>query len=99
MAANKFTKFLILLGVFSAGLAIPAAAQTFDTSGLDNLSGPYFVRQVTTTDLDPNTRAFGRAVSSTGVMIFNGQVPGQYTFIGQMSDTVAGTSGAVYSTS
>jgi len=98
MPATKFTKILTFMPLFSAGLAIPAAAQTFDTSGNANLSGPYFVRQVVTTDLDPNTGAIGRAISLTGVMIFNGQIPGQYTFIGQMSDSMAGTSGAVYST-
>jgi uncharacterized protein (TIGR03437 family) len=99
MAANKFTKILTFITVFGAGLAIPAAAQSFDTSGNANLNGAYFVRQVVTTDLDPNTGAIGRAISLTGVMLFNGQVPGQYTFIGQMSDSMSGTSGASYSAS
>ncbi len=96
MLLSKSTGILTFITIFCAGFAIPAAAQTFDTSGNGQLSGEYFVRQVVTTDLDTNTSAIGRAISITGVMIFNGQ--GSYTFIGQMTDTMAGTSGVAYST-
>jgi uncharacterized protein (TIGR03437 family) len=96
MASNKFTLRLVFIIGLCAGLALPAAAQTFDTSGNGNLNGEYFVRQVLTTDLDTNTSAIGRAISIIGVMLFDGN--GNYTFIGQMSDTMAGTSGVSYST-
>jgi uncharacterized protein (TIGR03437 family) len=84
------------MSAFCAAL-VPAAAQTFDTSGNGKLKGAYFVRQVLTTDLDTNTSAIGRAISIIGIMTFDGD--GNYTFTGQMTDSMAGTSGAAYSTS
>ncbi len=77
MAFNKFTCLLIC-----AGVAIPAAAQNFDNSGNSKLNGDYFVRQVVTTELDPDTSAIGRAVSIIGIMTFDGI--GTYTFNGQI---------------
>jgi uncharacterized protein (TIGR03437 family) len=97
MASNKSTKILAFMTVFCAGLALPAAAQTFDTSGNGKLNGDYFVRQVITTNLDPNTSAIGRAISLTGVMTFDGN--GNYSFTGQMLDTQVGTTAQPYSTS
>jgi uncharacterized protein (TIGR03437 family) len=97
MASNTSTKILTFTTVFCAGLAIPAAAQTFDTSGNGKLNGDYFVRQVITTNLDPNTSAIGRAISLTGVMTFDGK--GNYSFTGQVLDTQVGTTAQPYSTS
>jgi uncharacterized protein (TIGR03437 family) len=93
MALNKFTGILISC----AGLAIPAAAQTFDTSGNGKLKGDYFVRQVVTTNLDPNTSAIGRAISLTGIMTFDGK--GNYKFAGQELDTKAGSSAVAFNAS
>jgi len=90
---NKFTGLLI----FCAGVGIPAAAQTFDTSGNNKLHGDYFVRQVVTTNLDQNTSAIGRALSLIGIMTFDGN--GNYTFSGQKTDTNVGGPAAAYSTS
>ncbi len=95
MASNKFAPLLVFIS-FCAGLAAPAAAQTFDNSANSQLNGQYFVRQVLTTNLDSNTSAIGRAISIIGAMIFDGN--GNYTFIGQMTDSTAGTAGAAYST-
>jgi hypothetical protein len=95
MASNKLTLFFILISGVSAG--IPAPAQTFDTSGNGKLTGPYFVRQVVTTDLDANTNAIDRAISLTGVMTFDGHA--NYTFAGQEFDTMAGSSAVAYDTS
>ena len=95
MPLSKSSALLTCITALFAGLPVPAAAQTFDTSGNGKLNGEYFVRQVVTTDLDSITSAIGRAISIIGVMIFDGN--GNYTFIGQMSDTMAGTSGVTYS--
>jgi uncharacterized protein (TIGR03437 family) len=97
MLPRKFTGLLIWMSGLCAGLAVPAAAQNFDTSGNGKLNGDYFVRQVLTTDLDANTSAIGRAISLTGIMTFDGQ--GNYTFAGQMTDNQAATAGVPYSTS
>jgi uncharacterized protein (TIGR03437 family) len=78
-----------------AGLAIPAAAQTFDTSGNSKLNGDYFVRQVITTNLDSSTSAIGEAISITGIMTFDGQ--GGYTFNGQKMDSMVPGSATAYS--
>jgi uncharacterized protein (TIGR03437 family) len=91
MTLNKLTGLLILC----AGVAIPAAAQDFDTSGNNKLNGDYFVRQVVTTNLDPNTSAIGRAISIIGIMNFDGN--GNYAFNGQMLDTNVGGSAVAYS--
>jgi uncharacterized protein (TIGR03437 family) len=96
MAPNRFTGLLIFMSGFCAGLAVPAGAQTFDTSGNGNLKGDYFVRQVVTTDLDSNTSAIGRAISLTGIMTFDGH--GNYTFSGQKLDTQVGGSAVAFST-
>jgi uncharacterized protein (TIGR03437 family) len=88
-------KALLALTTCIAGLALPAAAQTFDTSGNGKLNGPFFLRQVITTSLNTNTSAIGRAVSLTGVISFDGQ--GNYTFIGSMMDNTAGNSAVTYS--
>jgi uncharacterized protein (TIGR03437 family) len=94
MAPSKF-RILMFMSGCCAGLAIPAAAQTFDTSGDGKLNGDYFVRQVVTTNLGSVSSVIGRAISIIGIMTFNGQ--GSYTFTGQMTDTQAGTSGVAYS--
>jgi uncharacterized protein (TIGR03437 family) len=96
MASNTFTRLLFFIS-FCTGLAAPAAAQTFDNSANNQLNGQYFVRQVLTTNLDTNTSAIGRAISIIGAMIFDGN--GNYTFIGQITDSTAATPGAPYSTS
>src|SRR3984885_16021510 len=95
MALPKFTGILGFISAFCVGSALPAAAQTFDTSGNGKLNGDYFVRQVVTTNLNTNTSAIGRAISIIGIMTFNGR--GNYAFAGQMTDTEAGTSGVAYS--
>jgi uncharacterized protein (TIGR03437 family) len=96
MASNKFNVILTFLTVYSAGLAVPAAAQTFDTSGNGKLKGDYFVRQVVTTDLNTLTSAIGRAISLTGSMSFDGN--GRYIFTGQKLDTQVGGSAVAFST-
>jgi uncharacterized protein (TIGR03437 family) len=93
MPINKITALLI----FCAGVAIPASAQNFDTSGNNKLNGDYFVRQVVTTELDQTTSAIGRAISLTGVMTFDGS--GNYTFNGQITDSTVAGPAAPYSTS
>jgi uncharacterized protein (TIGR03437 family) len=103
MALHKFSGILRFLSGFCVGFALPAAAQTFDTSGNGKLNGDYFVRQVLTTNLNTNTSAIGSAISIIGILTFNGQVPGQYTFFGQKTtfnatDTPSITSGVAYST-
>jgi len=80
---------------FYAGLAIPASAQTFDTSGNSKLNGDFFVRQVITTNLNSSTSAIGQAISITGIMTFDGQ--GHYTFSGQKVDSTAGDSASPFS--
>ncbi len=81
---------------FSAGLAVPASAQTFDTSGNNKLNGDYFVRQVITTNLNTSTSAIGQAYSITGIMTFNGQ--GNYTFQGQLLDSMKTGGATAFST-
>jgi len=88
---------------FSAALVLAVAcfasanAQNFDNSGNGTLTGTYFVRQVLTAKLDPNTSAIGRAVSIVGNMTFDGK--GNYSFTGQMVDTSVSTSAAPYTVS
>jgi uncharacterized protein (TIGR03437 family) len=60
------------------------------------LNGPFFVRQVITTQLDTNTSAIGRAVSLLGIMTFDGQ--GNYNFVGQKVDTKVGGAGQAFLT-
>jgi uncharacterized protein (TIGR03437 family) len=98
MPLSKSAGILAFIFILCAALAIPAAAQTFDTSGNGKLNGDYFVRQVVTTNLATNNSAIGRAIGILGIMTFNGQVPGQYTFAGQKLDTQAGDSAVPYST-
>jgi len=83
--------------ILCAPLTKPAGAQTFDSSGNGSLKGGYFVRQVVTAKLDPNTSAIGRALSLAGVMTFDGK--GNYSFAGQMVDTQAGSTAKPYSIS
>ncbi len=87
----------MLMSGFYAGLAIPASAQTFDNSGNSKLNGPYFVRQVITTNLDSSTSAIGQAISITGIMTFDGQ--GNYIFQGQMLDSTKTGGATALSTS
>jgi uncharacterized protein (TIGR03437 family) len=74
-----------------------AGAQNFDNSGNGTLTGTYFMRQVLTANLDPNTSAIGRAVSIVGNMTFDGM--GNYSFSGQIVDTNVGSSAAPYTVS
>ena len=87
----------VSVSVLCALFTLFVQAQTFDTSGNSMLKGDYFVRQIVTANLDPNTSAIGRAFSLTGVMTFDGH--GKYTFAGQMLDTQAGATAKPYSTS
>lgn len=89
MVLTKSIRLLKLMSALSAALAIPAAAQTFDTSGNGKLNGPFFVRQVATTNLNSATSAIGEAISVIGIMTFDGQ--GNYTFIGIKRDTADST--------
>jgi len=84
----------IAFAVFLCGMGGVGFAQTFDTSGDSTVNGPYFVRQVLTSNLDQTTSAIGRAASLTGIMTFNGS--GNYSFSGQITDTQAGTQAASY---
>lgn len=86
---------LIVASLFALGAQ--ANAQNFDNSGNGNLKGTYFVRQVLTANLDPNTSAIGQAVSITGTMTFDGN--GNYTFTGQKTDSTAGSAPAAYTIS
>ena len=94
MAINKFIRILTLISTYCAAIALPAAAQNFDTSGNGKLNGPFFVRQVITTQLDSNTSAIGQAISILGIMTFDGQ--GNYAFIGQKVDTQVGGLGQAF---
>lgn len=82
---------------FALSFAPHASAQTFDASGNGTLKGDYFVRQVITANLDPNTSAIGRAVSLTGTITFDGK--GNYSFTGQLMDTKAGSTATPYTVS
>ena len=62
MPLSKSSALLTCITALCAGLPVPAAAQTFDTSGNSKLNGEYFVRQVVTTDLNTITSAIGRAM-------------------------------------
>ena len=75
---------------------LAGVAQNFDTSATGSVKGPYFVRQVLTSNLDQTTSAIGRAASLTGIMTFDGA--GNYSFSGQITDMQAGTSAASYTT-
>src|ERR1700734_2409806 len=92
MAPNTFVRILMFMSGLCAGLAVPASAQTFDTSGNGKLNGDFFVRQVITTNLDSSTSAIGNATSITGIMTFDGQ--GNYSFQGQRLDSPATTASA-----
>jgi len=95
MAPNRLVRILMFMSGFYAGLAIPASAQTFDTSGNGKLNGDFFVRQVITTNLNSSTSAIRQAISITGIMTFDGQ--GHYTFTGQKLDTSVGTTAVAFS--
>ena len=94
MAINKFIRILTLISTYCAAIALPAAAQNFDTSGNGKLNGPFFVRQVITTQLDTTTSTIGQAISILGIMTFDGQ--GNYAFIGQKVDTKVGGPGQAF---
>ena len=81
----------LLCGLFT----LSVEAQIFDTGGNETLKGDYFVRQVSTGDLDTLTGAIGRGFSLTGVITFDGQ--GNYSFAGQLLDTQAGTAARPFS--
>jgi uncharacterized protein (TIGR03437 family) len=83
--------------VLAAACVASANGQNFDNSGNGTLTGTYFLRQVLTANLDPNTSAIGRAVSIVGNMTFDGK--GNYNFSGQILDTSVGTSAAPYTVS
>ena len=88
----KISVFVTLLcGLFT----LTAKAQLFDSSGNATLKGDYFVRQVSTANLDPLTSAIGRGFSLTGVMTFDGA--GKYAFSGKLLDTKAGTTARDFS--
>jgi len=84
---------IVLCGLGSVG----GVAQTFDSSATGTVKGAYFVRHIFAGNVDQITSAIGRAVSLTGAMTFDGA--GNYSFTGQMSDSMAGSSGVSYSVS
>lgn len=91
----RFAGFAAFIIVLAAPFAPPAAAQNFDTSGNSILKGDYFLRQVVTAKLDPNTSAIGQGISLTGVITFDGR--GGYSFSGQMANTNNGSTAKPYS--
>ena len=84
-------KYLTIFAVILAG-AVSLSAQTFDASNDKMLSGSYFVREVLISGQDPSTGVIDSAVSATGTVVFDGN--GGYTFSGQVTSSVSGTSSA-----